>query len=58
MPERSAAIFNRYTYGDEVQNLLLYPYDYFALDFYLTILVNLNCNYELTPSTPINCIEL
>ena len=58
MPERSAAIFSRYTYGDEVQNLLLYPYDYFALDFYLTILVNLNCNYTLTPSTPINCIEL
>lgn len=57
-PQKDRALFSRYSYGDEIQNQLLYPYDYFALDFNLSIFVPLNCDFSLTISEPLTCITL
>lgn len=57
-PQKDRALFSRYSYGDEIQNQLLYPYDYFALDFNLSIFVPLNCDFSITISEPLTCITL
>lgn len=57
-PQKDRALFSRYSYGDEIQNQLLYPYDYFALDFNLSIFVPLNCEFSLTISEPLTCITV
>lgn len=52
-PEKSSAIFSRYTYNEEQLQYLLYPYDYFALNITLEYQVR-DC-LDLGIASPINC---
>ncbi len=67
--EKSSAIFGRYTYDESINQYLVYPFDYFALNISVEFSVNPSCieNEEIpdielcddngstpeTPSTPI-----
>jgi len=54
---KSAAIFSRYSYSEEVNQYLLYPFDYFALSMSIEFSVNSNCIEDFLPSDGINCIK-
>lgn len=41
--ERSVSIFSRYTYNETATQYLMYPYDYFALDFDVDFMINTRC---------------
>lgn len=41
--EKSVAIFSRYTYDEPVNQYLIYPFDYFALNITIEFSVNKNC---------------
>ena len=53
---KSAAIFSPYDYDKNIDGLLMYPYDYFALDVEITVFLSL-CDYSFTPDTPIDCVD-
>jgi hypothetical protein len=57
-PAKDPALFSRYSYEEEVTNLGLYPYDYFALDFTVRIYANMNCDISLTTGAAIDCVDL
>lgn len=40
---KTSAIFSQYTYNEEVSQYLLYPFDYFAMDFIVEYSINENC---------------
>lgn len=44
---KSNAIFSRYTYDEKINQYLLNPYDYFALDLTIEYMVNLGCVEQL-----------
>lgn len=52
---KSAAIFSKYTYDEAVNQYLIYPLDYFALDITIEYVVPRNCIEALIPAEPINC---
>jgi hypothetical protein len=54
--KKSPDIFRNYTYSEFVGNLV-YPFDYFAVDFDVDLIVPKSCIIAYTPSTPIACIE-
>lgn len=54
---KDVSVFSKYTYSD-VDSLMLYPNDFFAMDFDVTIKVNKYCLNELTPETPIECVTM
>ena len=56
MVEKSPGIFDRYTYEEE-NAYLLYPYDYFAVDFEVILGLKPDCITPFIPSTPIECIS-
>jgi hypothetical protein len=39
-------------------NFLLYPYDYLAIDFRVSLMVNLECVDDVAPGDEIDCIDL
>lgn len=54
--EKSASrIFGRYSYGDK-EKVYFFPYDFFAIDFDISMRINANCIPALTLSDPIDCI--
>lgn len=40
---KTSAIFSRYTYDEPIMQYLLFPYDYFAIDFKIDYEVDYNC---------------
>ena len=53
---KDAAIFSPYSYDKNIDGVLLYPYDFFALDVEITVFLSL-CNYSFTPDVPIDCAD-
>jgi hypothetical protein len=52
---KNKQIFSKYTYKEEQNQYLIYPYDYFALDLTAEWFMNLDCIREYTPASPILC---
>lgn len=52
---KSREIFGRYTLDEPVLQYLIYPYDYFALDFNCKWVMNITCLDAYTPKSPIVC---
>jgi hypothetical protein len=48
-------IFGDYTYNNDVIQNILYPFDYFAVDFDVLVVAGENCFPKFTPSSPITC---
>ena len=44
---KSVAIFNKYTYNEEEKQYLIFPFDYFALNYDISFYVGKNCIDEL-----------
>lgn len=44
---KSVSIFNKYTYNEEEKQYLIYPFDYFALNYDISFYVGKNCIDEL-----------
>lgn len=55
--KKSPDIFRAYSYSEFVGNLV-YPFDYFAVDFAVNLYVNKACLTAYVPSTPIDCVEV
>lgn len=56
--EKSAAgIFGKYTYDEAVNQYLLYPYDYFALNISVEFEVNPDCIEDFVPGEPLCDLE-
>lgn len=53
--EKSASIFSKYTYDEAVNQYLLHPYDYFALNIVIEYVVPRSCIADLALADPINC---
>lgn len=43
IPPKDASIFGAYTYNEETNQHLLYPYDYFALDLNIDFMIHESC---------------
>lgn len=54
---RDENIFRKYTYSDKM-GLLLYPYDFFAIDITAIWQQNVKCLQDVDISSPINCVDL
>ena len=54
---KTAAIFSRYSYSEEVNQYLLFPFDYFALSVQIDFSVNSNCIEDFIPGEPNNCLK-
>ena len=53
--DKSAALFSKYTYDEAINQYLLYPFDYFALNIQIEFVVPASCIDSLIPVDPINC---
>lgn len=51
---RRLDLFQQYTYAD-YQHLLMYPNDFFALDFKLSVMLDVTCVESPTETSPIAC---
>ena len=40
---KNASIFSKYTYNEEEKQYLIYPFDYFALNYEISFYVGINC---------------
>ena len=40
---KSVALFSKYTYNEEEKQYLIYPFDYFALNYEISFYVGINC---------------
>jgi len=56
IPEKSPTIFAEFSYSEEDKQYLLYPYDYFALDFSVKWSLAKIC-YETTTLNPNSCMK-
>lgn len=54
-PVKSASIFSKYSYSEQVNQYLLYPYDYFAVDFVVEYGVKAACIEDLPELGPELC---
>jgi hypothetical protein len=52
------SIFSEYTYDNNVIQNMMYPYDYFAINFKVTALISDNCLPPFVLSSPIQCVIL
>lgn len=52
---KSAAIFSKYTYSEEINQYLLFPFDYYALNFTVAFTVPYACIDQWVTSLPNNC---
>lgn len=48
-------IFGKYSYADELTNMFLYPYSFFAIDFGFKLSINNKCLPPFECNTPLNC---
>ena len=55
--QKSLAIFSGLSYEDR-QDMLMYPYDFFALDVNVTWYMNKACLPAFEPGTPIDCVDV
>jgi hypothetical protein len=53
--KKDVNIFSKYSYNEAQAQYLLFPFDYFALDFTVEFAMNIDCLPTLTPETPHNC---
>lgn len=49
-------IFGKYAYNDNI-GAFLHPFDYFALDIDVSVILPLGCEYDLNIGTPIICTD-
>lgn len=57
--QRSPDIFLKYSYDRYIiENMLLYPYDYFAIDIDVECTISKGCFSPFVPLTEITCIDL
>lgn len=57
--QRDPSVFTKYSYDKAViENMLLYPYDYYGIDIAIKVTAGKGCNTLFVPSTPIKCIDL
>lgn len=54
---KNPAIFGKYTYDEEKIQFLMFPYDYFALNFQVKFTIPRHCITGLTPSTETECVD-
>jgi len=54
---KTPAIFSKYSYNDIIK-CLIYPYDYFALDFPVKVKIAVNCIDCVEPNEPIECLTV
>ena len=40
---KNVSIFSKYTYNEEEKQYLIYPFDYFALNYEISFYVGINC---------------
>lgn len=52
VPTKQSGIFSFYSYSEETNQYLLYPYDYFAIDFNVSFAINKNCISTIQLKTP------
>jgi hypothetical protein len=52
---REPSIFSEYTYNNETMQNVMYPFDYFAIDFNLLVIAGESCFPKFTPLAPITC---
>lgn len=55
--ESTPAIFSKYSYDQNVQALLFYPYDYGAIDFDVLFMYGKDCLNDLPFGAEIDCIQ-
>lgn len=53
---KDARIFSRYSYGNDISALLMYPYDFGAIDFKIEMTMPRSCIADVTELAPLNCI--
>lgn len=54
---KSPAIFSKYTYDEATIQYLMYPYDYFALNFQVKYVIPRGCIVDFENSPEIECID-
>jgi hypothetical protein len=54
--QRTPQIFARYTYQETQTQYLMFPFDYFAIDFRVTYSINKNCVPEFNAGDPDECL--
>lgn len=54
---KSAAIFSKYSYSEEINQYLLFPFDYYAMTFTVVFSVANSCIDEWVASTETNCVN-
>jgi len=54
---RTPQIFGRYTYQEDQTQYLMFPYDYFAIDFRVTYSINKSCVPEFNAGVPDECLD-
>ena len=52
---KSSAIFSKYTYDEATTQYLMYPFDYFALDYNIIFTIPKGCIIDWENETPIVC---
>lgn len=54
--KKDVGIFSKYTYKDDIEQLLFYPYDFGAIDFSIEITIPKSCIADITVNNEISCI--
>lgn len=54
---KSAAIFSKYSYNEEVTQYLMFPFDYYAMTFNVSYRVPYKCINDWVTSTETNCVD-
>lgn len=54
---KNAQIFSKYTYDEEKNQYLMYPYDYFALNFTVRFTISKACITNWVNSSEITCVD-
>jgi hypothetical protein len=57
LESKTSAIFSKYSYSEEVNQYLLYPYDYYAMNFSVKFRLPYKCINDWVGSLPENCID-
>ncbi len=55
--QRTPQIFGKYTYQEDQTQYLMFPFDYFAIDFKVTYWLNENCVPEFNAGIPDECLD-
>lgn len=55
---KSPDIFSQYSYDNTVLGFLLYPFDYFAIDFRAVLQIPQGCFEDYTPGEVYDCLDL